>query len=48
MARAIISRARRAKPTTVVEAVAKLGAPLSDGFAVLEPGWLRIASRPRR
>jgi hypothetical protein len=44
---AIISRARRAKPTTVVEAVAKLGARLSDGFAVVEPGRVRIASHPR-
>lgn len=41
------SRARRAKPTAVVEAVAKLGARLSDGFAVVEPGRVRIASSPR-
>jgi predicted nuclease of predicted toxin-antitoxin system len=42
------SRASRAKPTTVVEAVAKLGARLSDAFAVVEPGRVRIASTPRR
>jgi hypothetical protein len=42
------SRPRWAKPTTVVEAVAKLGERLSDGFAVVEPGRVRIASRPRR
>ena len=41
------SRARRAKPTSVVEAVAKLGARLSDAFAVVEPGRVRIAGRPR-
>lgn len=40
------SRARRAKPATVVEAVAKLGTRLFDGFTVVEPGRVRIASRP--
>jgi predicted nuclease of predicted toxin-antitoxin system len=36
------SRARRAKPVAVVEAVAKLGARLRDGFTVVESagcGW---------
>ena len=42
------NRARRTKATTVVEAVAKLGERLSDSFAVVEPGRVRIASRPRR
>jgi predicted nuclease of predicted toxin-antitoxin system len=40
------NRVRRAKPTSVVEAVAKLGARLSDSFTVVEPGRARIASRP--
>jgi predicted nuclease of predicted toxin-antitoxin system len=40
------SRARRAKPTTLVEAVAKLGSRLSDAFTVVEPGRVRISSRP--
>jgi len=39
-------RARRAKPATVVEAVAKLGSRLQDAFTVVEPGRLRICSRP--
>jgi predicted nuclease of predicted toxin-antitoxin system len=42
------SRARRAKPTAVVEAVAKLGGRLEGGFAVVETGRVRIARRPRR
>ncbi len=42
------SRVRRAKPPSVVEAVAKLGARLSDAFTVVEPGRVRIASRPPR
>jgi predicted nuclease of predicted toxin-antitoxin system len=42
------SRARRAKPTAVVEAVAKLGQRLRDGFAVVEPGRVRLARRPSR
>jgi len=37
---------RRAKPISVVEAVTKLGARLSDSFAVVEPGRVRIAGRP--
>jgi len=41
------SRARRAKPAAVVETVAKLGARLQDGFAVVEPGRVRIARRPQ-
>ena len=40
------SRARRAKPAAVVEAVAKLGARLRDGFAVIEPARVRVAKRP--
>lgn len=40
------SRARRAKPAAVVEAVAKLGARLRDGFTVIEPGRVRLARRP--
>ena len=39
-------RARRAKPAAVVEAVAKLGARLRDGFAVIAPGRARVAKRP--
>jgi predicted nuclease of predicted toxin-antitoxin system len=41
------SRARRAKPAAVVEAIAKLGARLQDGFAVVEPGRVRIGRRPQ-
>jgi predicted nuclease of predicted toxin-antitoxin system len=40
------SRARRAKPATVVEAVAKLGSRLQDAFTVVEPGRVRISGRP--
>jgi len=40
------NRARRAKPAAVVEAVAKLGARLRDGFTVVEPGRVRLARRP--
>jgi len=40
------SRARHAKPATVVEAVAKLGSRLRDAFAVVEPGRVRISGRP--
>ena len=40
------SRARRAKPAAVVEALAKLGARLRDGFTVVEPGRVRLARRP--
>ena len=40
------SRARRAKATSVVEAVSKLGSRLEDAFTVVEPGKVRISSRP--
>jgi nucleoside-diphosphate-sugar epimerase len=40
------SRARQAKPATVVEAVAKLGSRLRDAFTVVEPGRVRISGRP--
>src|SRR5215469_10478537 len=40
------SRARRAKPATVVGAVTKLGARLQDAFTVVEPGRVRVSSRP--
>lgn len=40
------SRARRAKPPTVVEAVAKLGLRLRNAFTVVEPGRVRISGRP--
>jgi predicted nuclease of predicted toxin-antitoxin system len=40
------SSARRAKPATVVEAVAKLGSRLQNAFAVVEPGRVRISGRP--
>jgi hypothetical protein len=40
------SRARRAKPATVVEAAAKLGSRLQDAFTVIELGRVRISSRP--
>jgi predicted nuclease of predicted toxin-antitoxin system len=40
------SRARRAKPAALVEAVAKLGVRLRDGFTVVEPGRVRLARRP--
>ena len=40
------SHARRAKPATVVEAVAKLGSRLRDAFTVVEPGRVRISGRP--
>jgi predicted nuclease of predicted toxin-antitoxin system len=39
-------RTRNAKPVAVVEAVAKLGARLLDGFAVIAPGRVRLARRP--
>ena len=41
------SRARRVKAAAVVEAVAKLGTRLQGGFAVVEPGRVRIANRPQ-
>ncbi len=40
------SRARLAKPAAVVEALAKLGARLRDGFTVVEPGRVRVGRRP--
>jgi hypothetical protein len=40
------SRARRRKPVAVVEAVAKMGARLRNGFTVVEPGRVRLAKRP--
>ncbi|HWY07092.1 MAG TPA: DUF5615 family PIN-like protein [Candidatus Acidoferrales bacterium] len=40
------NHARHAKPATVVEAVAKLGSRLLDAFTVVEPGRVRISSRP--
>jgi len=40
------NRARSAKPAAVVEAVAKLGAHLRNGFAVIEPGRVRLTRRP--
>jgi predicted nuclease of predicted toxin-antitoxin system len=40
------SRARFGKATTVVDAVARLGSRLRNAFTVIEPGRVRIASRP--
>jgi predicted nuclease of predicted toxin-antitoxin system len=40
------SRARRAKPEAVLEAVARLGERLRGGFAVVEPGRVRLGKRP--
>ena len=40
------SRMRRAKAATVVEAVSKSGSRLEDAFTVVEPGRVRISSRP--
>lgn len=40
------SRVRAAKAGTVTEAVARLGSRLSDAFTVVEPGRVRISSRP--
>jgi predicted nuclease of predicted toxin-antitoxin system len=40
------SRARRAKPAAVREAVSKLGERLRGGFTVVEPGRVRVAKRP--
>ncbi len=37
------SRARRAKPETVVAAVTKLGSRVRDAFTVVEPGRVRIS-----
>jgi predicted nuclease of predicted toxin-antitoxin system len=40
------SRARHAKAATVVEAISRLGSRLEDSFTVVEPGRVRINSRP--
>ena len=40
------SRARQSKATTVVDAVSKLGSGLDRKFVVIEPGRIRISSRP--
>jgi predicted nuclease of predicted toxin-antitoxin system len=40
------SRARGAKAATVVDAVARLDSRLRDAFSVVEPGRVRISSRP--
>lgn len=40
------SRAHHAKPATVVDAVTKLGSKLQYSFTVIEPGRVRISSRP--
>ena len=40
------NRARKAKPATVVEAVASLGVRLRNAFAVVEPGRVRFGKRP--
>ena len=40
------NRVRQAKPGSVIEAVAKLGERLSASFTVMQPGRVRIASRP--
>jgi len=40
------NRVRQAKLASVVEAVAKLGERLPASFTVVEPGRVRIASRP--
>lgn len=37
--------ARRNKPATVVEAVAKLGSRLQNAFAVVEPDRVRLSTR---
>lgn len=39
--------ARLTKPATVVQAIAKLGSRLQNAFTVIEPGRVRISSRPR-
>jgi len=41
------NRARGGKPMAVLEAVAKLGSRLQECFAIVEPGRVRIARRPR-
>lgn len=39
-------RVRRAKAATVVDAVARMGPRLQDAFTVVEPGRVRLSSRP--
>lgn len=41
------SRVRRAKPKAVVEAIDKFRDRLRGGFAVVEPGRVRLGRRPR-
>ena len=38
--------ARHAKPSTVVEAVSRLGSRLRKAFVVVEPGRVRISPKP--
>jgi hypothetical protein len=40
------SRVRSIKPATVIQAVSTLGLRLRDTFTVVEPGRVRISSRP--
>ena len=40
------NNARGAKPATVVEVVARLGSRLERAFAVVEPGRVRLSSKP--
>jgi predicted nuclease of predicted toxin-antitoxin system len=40
------SHARRAKTATVVDAVTRLGSRLQNAFVVIEPGRVRVSSRP--
>ena len=40
------SSVRRAKAASAVDAVAQLGSRLENAFAVVEPGRVRISSRP--
>jgi predicted nuclease of predicted toxin-antitoxin system len=40
------SRARNAKPPTIVEAVARLGARLRNAFSVIQPGRVPVGTRP--
>ncbi len=40
------NQARNAKSATVLEAVSRLGSRLQDTFTVVEPGRVRISSRP--
>ena len=40
------SRARQIKTANVIEAIRKLGSRLEGSFTVIEPGRVRISSRP--